>query len=119
MNPWQEGRFAPRFSTSACECDSDRHAINGTTAAALRPRTGAESGGRKTEISREILFVLVFCLMAFGWLMLIRHVRVGLPGDVSVPARPVDQAEKGLLTGNAARGTVPETYTALRTPEAD
>src|SRR4051794_25273038 len=46
---------------------------------AARPLTGS-ARAREAGDYKEIMLVLLFSLLVFGWLMLIRNVRVGLPG---------------------------------------
>jgi hypothetical protein len=42
---------------------------------------------------RDLLIVLFLCLLAIGWTMLSRDIRVGLPGDVSaLSGRPAGAA---------------------------
>ena len=42
---------------------------------------------READDVREIVFVLLFGLLAISSLLLVRHVRMGFPGDIATPTR--------------------------------
>src|SRR5262245_31758721 len=53
---------------------------------ATRTLTGSTPAREATNYL-EVVFTLLFSLLAFGWLVLIRDVRVGLPGHLTAPRR--------------------------------
>jgi len=56
---------------------------------------------------RGVVFIIIVSALAFGWLLLIRNVRAGLPGDYSSPTRSAGTAER-------AGGVMPEPSSGAR-----
>ena len=69
---------------------------------AARPLPGSTPARAATEF-REVVFVLLFGLLAFGWLHVdAQHVRMGHPGDLSAPSREAVGAGVTSSTGGAS-----------------
>jgi hypothetical protein len=51
---------------------------------------------RETADHRGVVLVLLFSLLAFGWLLLVRNVRAGLPGKLAAQSREAVVAEPGV-----------------------
>jgi hypothetical protein len=53
---------------------------------AARPLAGS-TRTRQADDYKEFMLGLLFSLLVFGWLVLIRNVRTGLPADLTGPRR--------------------------------
>ena len=80
----------------------DRVRDGGMTPAA-RP-VMSSTRARKAGDYKETIFVLLAGLLVFGWLTLIRNVRVGLPGDLAGPRRVAVGAGATSPTGGEIQG---------------
>jgi len=87
-----------------------------------RPRLEVDASGRDRELSLEpgrkprssaggdvsdhrgVVIVVLFSLLAFGWLLLMRNVRAGLPGNVSAPKQVVGNEPIGERSNSTAPG---------------